>query len=471
MANTEKQNPQNASKTKPLHKSNFYHNEPYPTSALGKTLCNATKSITRAADISISMAANSILGAASTCAQSKIIISINYLTFPASLFIITSTSTGERKSGSYKLAMRPIIEFEKNLNLEYKSAKKTAQADKKKLTTIKEPFIIFDNATVEGIYRRFVDSQPYQSISTPEGAALLGSHAMKESQIKFIISLSKLWSMEQLHWITANGGTVEISDSSRLSMHLMIQPSIFIENILLNKLFKEQGFLSRILFCEPKSKIGTRVETVDEFIGFDINKDADYLTYINRISILMKNGYSIDPRKHHHFKTYSMERDSLKVWINYKNKVETESSDSGRYSPIQGIAAKSAEQAIRIAAIITYIEYGEEINNIPPNIMQDGVTLAQWYLHEANRLYSREQLPKAVKDAKLLLNWIKIKNIKLLTAHDLSSRCPLQIRKKECYTPAILLLEEKGYIYSENNYLHQGKTLKKVWHIITTNEA
>jgi len=468
--NQKQQEPQTAP-IKPLHNSEFKSQEPYPIECLGKILGNASRSLVRGLNISNSMAANSILAAASSCAQSKINVSLKHLTFPSSLFFITSAISGDRKSGAYNLAMKPILDFERRLSAEFKTKKQQLKdSDYESEIYIKEPYIVFDNATVEGIYKRFIDSQPYQSLSSPEGASLLGSHAMKDSHIKLIISLSKLWSLEKLHWVTAGGGSIDIPESSRLSMHLMIQPTLFSENILNNKTFIEQGFLSRVLFAEPESKMGTRIETVDDFLEFDINRDIDYLNYLKRIEDLMSFGFSIDPNKLNNFKTLTMNRECIEIWLNYKNEIEVENSDNGKYGAIKGIAAKSAEQAIRIASVITYIEHGKETESIPHNIMSDSINLAQWYLNEANRLFLKESIPQEVKDARTLLAWIETKGLHIITARDLSSKSPFQLRKKIRFAPAIELLEKKGYLKLHQNYDYNGKTLKQAWQVISTQE-
>jgi hypothetical protein len=467
--NTKPQNPQTAN-VKSLYKSEFNHQAEFPIECLGKTLSNATKSLVRAVNIPASMAVNSTLSAASTCAQAKIIFSLKHLSMPPSLFIITSSGSGDRKSAAYALAMKPILDFEESLTKKYKILKKQLKQEKSEETDVKQPHIIFDNASVEGIYKRFIESQPYQSLASPEGAALLGSHAMKESHMKLIISLSKLWSGEKLHWVTAGGGTIEIPNSSRLSMHLMIQPSLFTDNILTNKTFKEQGFLSRVLFSEPTSLMGGRIETVDDFNDFDIYEDIHYLNYLDRLKALLKDGFSLNPKDLNNFKTISMNRDSLEPWIDYKNEIEKECTDYGKYSLIKGIAAKSAEQAIRIASVITYIEHGQELDKIPPTIMIDGITIARWFLEEANRLFHKETIPDQIKNARTLLKWIASKELSLITARDLSSKTPLMLRKRDQYMPVIELLEKHGYLTSENGVSHQGQKLKTIWHVVTTSE-
>lgn len=443
---------------------------PFPTELFGETLYNAVNDIVRAVCVSDEMAANSVIAAASICSQSIICIKANNKQIPSSLYIVTSAASGERKTATINLAQKPIVNFERDLINEYKQVKKGIE-DEEEISHFRNGHILFDNATAEGIFKRFLDCQPYQGICTSEGATLVGSHALKESVIKTITAFSKFWDGDSVNWVTAGQGTIDLPTYSRLTMHLMIQPELFRDNILFNDLYKEQGFLSRIMFSEPESRIGKRRQSFEDYHAFDINNSNGYLKYCERVKQLLEIGYSIDRNNHYEFKELTLTEKSSRLLHSYTSLIDENSAKHRKYGHIQGIAAKSAEQGIRLAGVIALFEQGPDIKEIPDHIVKRGISIANWYLDEASRLLSEnEQEPQYIADAKMLLKWIDKNQFPYLNASTLSKYGPAQIRRKYRYHPAIDTLIEYGYLTPETNITIDGQTLKEAWIVNETKE-
>jgi hypothetical protein len=77
--------------------------------------------------------------------------------------------------------------------------------------------------------------------------------------------------------------------------------------------------------------------------------------------------------------------EAMAIWQGFFDGVEAECGVDGQFAIIQDVAAKAAENAARIAGVITVIE-DLDAQKIGADAMQYGVALAGWYLNEALRL-------------------------------------------------------------------------------------
>jgi putative DNA primase/helicase len=80
-------------------------------------------------------------------------------------------------------------------------------------------------------------------------------------------------------------------------------------------------------------------------------------------------------------------------WISYHDDVEGELGGSGDFGNVQDFAAKTAENAARIAALLHIFEHGPG-GEISQNLMQAGAALASWHLFEAKRIIGATEAPQ-----------------------------------------------------------------------------
>jgi hypothetical protein len=92
------------------------------------------------------------------------------------------------------------------------------------------------------------------------------------------------------------------------------------------------------------------------------------------------------------------------LWREYHDSVERELRPYGEYATVCDFAAKSAENAARIAGCFHVFQSGQ--GSISKDTMCRAIALARWYLREALRVLEVLDEPQAWTDARLLDDWL-----------------------------------------------------------------
>ena len=82
--------------------------------------------------------------------------------------------------------------------------------------------------------------------------------------------------------------------------------------------------------------------------------------------------------------------------------------------------------------------------------MEQSIHLAEWYLHEAKRIFVTAGLPVEFKNAFILQNWIKnycqMSQLSQLSQRIVLKEGPNQLRDKQIRDAALKILEEHGSV-------------------------
>ena len=127
-------------------------------------------------------------------------------------------------------------------------------------------------------------------------------------------------------------------------------------------------------------------------------------------------------------------------WRGYHDATESELRPLGEYAAVCDFAAKSAENAARIAGCIHVFEGAQ--GAIPFETMQRAACLARWYLREALRVLDVLDEPQAWSDARLLDEWLA--KVGDCPTRDVLRLGPGPLRDKGRRTAAVEVLAELG---------------------------
>ena len=86
--------------------------------------------------------------------------------------------------------------------------------------------------------------------------------------------------------------------------------------------------------------------------------------------------------------------------------MEAAQGKDGPYEYHTAAASKSAEQAARIAAVFTLLSADHTVE-VGLEAMQQGITIAQWFLDESLRLSGHLTTSRGQRHAEILLEWLK----------------------------------------------------------------
>ena len=159
--------------------------------------------------------------------------------------------------------------------------------------------------------------------------------------------------------------------------------------------------------------------------------------------------------------------DARSLLIAFADTIEREQAPGGSLAELTGPASKSAEQAARIAAVLTLFENAEAIE-VNAAQMGSGIKIAQYHLSEAMRLFARAQASEKMSRGETLRRWL-IENypISPFVTADVYQRGPALFRDAESARETLELLASHGILRRlADGAFVDGKRRKEAWQLI-----
>ena len=275
-------------------------------------------------------------------------------------------------------------------------------------------------------------------MSSSEGGTVFGGIGMRgEALMGALAFMNKAWDAEPQS-MTRKQAISTYLDVYRFSCLISSQRETIQEWLNKNTgLAEGMGFLARFLICVPESTIGFRVYKQAPEVTPKLDKFTDQCLKKLRVKTDLANP-----------KTLHLSDDAHRVWVEYFNFVEEAQGKEGPYEYHTAAASKSAEQASRIAGVFTLLSE-DDPKEVGLEAMQQGITIAQWFLNESLRLSGHLSISKSQQNAASLLEWLKeleIDNEAPLKVRDLLNFGPRPIRKKKERDDALKILADLGWI-------------------------
>jgi len=226
-----------------------------------------------------------------------------------------------------------------------------------------------------------------------------GSHGMgKDSLLGFMAGLNRLWDGGAIHHDRKQAQSVHL-EGRRLTVSLMVQPMVLRELARRGGgLMRGSGFLARFLVAAPLSTMGVRLYR--EVPPGMPNLEA----FHRRIRDLLESPLPLDDSRRLTPPAFRLSAGAFAVWRDYHDAIERELMPLGEYATICDFAAKSAENAARIAGCLHVFEGAQ--GAIQHETMRRAAALARWHLREALRMLDVLDEPQAWLDARSLDAWL-----------------------------------------------------------------
>ena len=404
---------------------------PFPIAALSPRIQNAALSIHAATQAPMDICANAVLAAA--CLATQPLADVRLPTGevkPLSLYFVTVAKSGERKTSVDNLALAAIKAREEELRREYgaehasfenstaaweqerakiKANKKLDYAQRK--AAMEElgaepigpilPVSLCPEPTFEGLIRLLAHGQPSVGVFTSEGGVFVGGHGFTdEAKLRTGSGLSLLWDDGSMTRVRAGDGVIALV-GRRVAMHLQVQPGVA-ARLLGDRVLLDQGLLSRVLISAPESSQGTRFWK--EPLPLDrrgVEQFQAHTGELLRRPLPLKAG----TRNELTPPVLAFSPAARATWIAFSDHVEAQLGPNGELNEISGFANKMAEQAARIAAVLTKFE-DPDATEIDELMVSRGIMLAQHYGHAALRLHGASRAVWDLQEAKRLLEWL-----------------------------------------------------------------
>ncbi len=461
--------------------------QPFPMDALGPILGSAAQAMHRVIKAPDSICAQSVLAATSLATQAHANITIDGRENPLSEFYLTIAESGDRKSATDKIALKPIFSWQKMLADCYRTEypkfqihKEAWEARKKEWiksassdSTFSEPppapplrpLVLAEEPTYEGIVKYFsADGQPSIGLFSDEGGRFFGGHAMnRDNLLKTLAGLSSLWDGKEISWMRAGDGDMLLY-GKRLSLHLMMQ-EVVLSQLLSNPIFDLQGFLPRCLIVFPQSMAGSRA-----YVEEDLSADPAIKRFNDAMNRLLdanaKENSPLDPKNEISPILLPLSSDAKKIWIAFHNKNEEDLAEGKPYHPIRRFASKAPEHVLRLSGTLALIE-NPDVEEISSEYIQRAIILIQFYFTERLRIHGFVSINPELVCAASLLKWLWKENYKQVGLSTIYQYGPLSlgIRNADRARTIMSILASHGWVIPTPNLVINDKKCKEAWTI------
>ena len=427
---------------KPVSTSAQYGRKPYPLDYLPPLIANAIREAVAFNKVPIPLAATSALSQISLAVQGLCDVKrAEGLVGSCGLFTLAIAESGERKTSCDSHFGRAIREHEARalkaaapLMQEYAAsfeaweqkvgaAKELIRTAAKKgestgdyedrLQYLKQhepvppriPNLIYQDATPEALAYG-LSRWPSGGIISSEAGSVFGSHGMgSDSAMRNMALWNSLWDGKSVKMDRRGSASIN-APSSRLTISLQVQEVTLREFFgKAGKLARGTGLMARFLITNPETTQGTRFWTeppaewphahafdtrMFELLGADLP--------INEDGVLVPAVLEFD-------------EEARAEWIRYYNTIESMQTPDGELSEVRDVAAKSADNVARLAALFHVFDCGLEglEQQIDVHSLNSAKRIGSWYLSEARAMLGILDLPEVVLDAnKLEAHLIKI---------------------------------------------------------------
>lgn len=458
------------------------------------------------------IAGNSVLAAATVCAQPHADVLMPYGELrPLSEYFVTVAASGERKTSVDDHAVRAICNREKALRKDFAGAmkdyleelatwtmqksylnkkhkgnrqelrKQMAELGPEPLKPLK-PIILLDNPTVEGLEIFAVEGRSSFGLFTGEGGKLIGGHLFNDdNRLKAGSSLNLMWDGKPMPRFRRDYG--DKLPGKRFSVHVMVQSGIAVR-MLSDQTLSDVGMLGRFLVVAPDSTAGTRFwrdppESVEKNLA----------AYDKVLTALLET----DPPKGDESnelkpRSLPLSKGASEVWKGFHDEVERKIASDAAWATIRALGAKLPEHAARIAGVLTVVAKASQIatnepsdddwSDEPPldlgnmeigiDTLKSGIMLANHYAAEALRLVDAGLADPDLVLAEKLLAWLQAdpgrENIHLREIYQFG---PGGIRDKETAVRIVTILADHGWLVRlPTGTIVDGSQRRDAWKVV-----
>ena len=452
--------------------------EEYPIDALPDSVRCAVQEVAGFVKAPIPLIATSALAALSLAIQAHTDVERAVkLSGPCSLSLMAIACSGERKTTCDSFFTSAIADYEarqqeaaKPLVLAYKSEREAWEAQrnglKEKIKALAKdgkpstlqvqdlrkldadepkapriPRLKYSDTTPEELAFNLATRWPSGGVVSSEAGTVFGGHGMgKDSAMRNMAMLNQLWDGATLpvDRRTSESFTVR---GARLTMSLQVQePTLRAFFDSTKGLARGTGFLARFLVSWPASTMGTR-----NFTEAPANWPA-LAAFNSRLTAILERPVPIDDDGALCPSMLTLTPEAKTAWVKFHDTIEAELSPSGELQEVQDVASKTADNAVRLAAL--FHTFTGSIGPIGIDEMESGARIAAWHLTEARRFLGELAMPAELANPMRLESWMleycRRENTDRVPTREVQRFGPGGLRDKIAFKDAVAELAELG---------------------------
>lgn len=446
----------------------------FPVAALPEPIAEMVCAVSEATQTDPAMAATSALSALSACSGGRAEIEIRHgWREPLCLYTVTVAAPGERKSAVQLALTRPILDVEAHLadkgqaaRLEAETRKQIAikAAEQQRATAAKAQASDRDKRMADAIGAAMIAASievpPITRLVaddiTPEAAASLlveqgGRLAIisAEGGIFDIVAGRYSGSIPNMDlWLKGHSGDpLKVDRKGRppeyvrrpaLTLALMIQPAV-LSAIAANRDFRGRGFLARILYACPESKVGRRMIAAPP-VDSTIEKRYEAVVAELASGMAACDG---DPA------VLTLTQTAQQAMQTIEAAVEPTLAGNGELASLADWGAKYVGAVARIAGILHLAEHGSVKGPREPISAQTILAASRiggYFKASAINAFAEMGTDCGTADAIYLLRRVRDLGQDEVSERDLHVAGRSVFKKKADLTPALDQLVDHGYL-------------------------
>ncbi|WP_426817620.1 YfjI family protein [Winslowiella sp. 2C04] len=405
----------------------------YPTGSFPPVMKNVVRTLNDETRVPEELIAAAVLSAGSLACQSHIQVLPPYSSapMPCSLFLLTLAVSGEGKTTISKKVMEPFYQFAEKMIQEnlprmdsylrlyniwkirrkalaallYTAIKKGAEnQEEERMCDEHDKAIPQKPPRMAMLYEDTTPKALLEGLEEYSEAGLLSDEAItffKGYAKNNLGLLNKAWDGDTYEYRRADDIPHTIKPS--LTLALMVQPPVF-ENYLSKhgEISKGSGFLSRFLYINTISTLNNRRSNIDHS-----RSDEALCAFHGKINLLLERQKDRFYKNNTEKLTLTLSEDAKALWTRKQSELNSKIGSGQALEHISEIVVKSGANALRIAAILSYIDSNER-TCIPVEIMRCAFGIIEWHLDEADRLfYPFSERNTFVESVYEMFEWLK----------------------------------------------------------------
>jgi putative DNA primase/helicase len=453
--------------------------EAYPIDALPDSIRAAVEEVWGFVKAPIPLVVSSALAVLSLAAQAHIDVKrAERLQGPTGIFLLTIADSGERKSTCDQFFSLAILQYDqeqeelakpeikrheskiaaweaerdgiisaikeasKRGKLVDKLREDLAELEFEKPEPPKVPKLMRGDDTPENLAYVLAREWPSVGVVSAEAGIVFGAHGMgSDSLMRNLALLNVLWDggVHSIGRRTSESFTVR---GARLTVGLQVQEETlrsFFEKS--GKLARGTGFLARFLVAWPESTQGLRKFTEAHPAWPSLS------AYHQRIAAILANPVPMDGDGTLSPKVLTLTPEAKAAWVEFHDAIEAELCSAGEYYDVRDVASKTADNAVRLAALFQVFEHGMG-GDVGLDAFEGASRIAAWHLDEARRFFGELALPAELADMVRLDSWLieycKRQQTHLVPVQKVQQFGPGGLRRKATMEKALRELEELG---------------------------
>jgi putative DNA primase/helicase len=220
-------------------------------------------------------------------------------------------------------------------------------------------------------------------------------------------------------------------DKPALSFGLLLQPGVMAE-VASSRRFRDSGLLARFLFAMPASNVGTRDVRLNVPVPALVK--ANYEQGLFRL--LESHGGQVEAPK-----VLTFTPEAREAWLVMAEALEHAQGEGGKYESISDWTSKLPGAVARIAALIELAEAGTQATEVNHTSMARAVRLARLLITHAQAAFSLLGTDGADADAVAVLKWAQAKDLTEFTRREAQKAQEGRFRSLERLQKALERLE------------------------------